>query len=796
MKMLRSLTLIAASVFIFAFAAFAFAGNASAAGNVTGFAWSDSAGWISMSCDNSALTDGNAIPNSCSTVDYGVTLDPATGAMSGYAWSTNMGWMKFDPSGTTPTYTANRLGNARVLGVTTAGVRPTVGWARFCSSFNQSTMPDNCTGGNTITTSNGAWNGWVAMSGDGSDGNPAYGVTYDNVTGNFNGFAWGGTVEGQSGSEVIGYISFKGVYASKNPVAYVPIVKIAANPFLIQAGGDTNIDYYWVNADADPMHQMSSCTAFTDQGQVTNWNNGAISSANLPISTLRTKNNVFAFAPSTVYYLDCKDRAGNHAGDPANSPMVGCNTSTPTTTANTCPRTRIDVIEPSGELILSIKADAGTAPLGTTPVMVNLGETVSISWKSASPISNCKGYSDLGVFNWRLPSLGGTTKAPVSNTIESGVQVAPAATNYYMSCTIGGVTKWSNVVKATVKADPTGAPTLLGRVSGSSDAFTTSVQVDANETVELQWSSNNSTAWSNCLAVPNTTPEPTNWETNQIKPGIAAPTYRQNELGVLVPTSPTIYQIMCDTTGSTGIRSNTVTVVRNVPPDTANLNLGISLAGVGSYSSSVVVPQTENVDLQWTSTGGLMPGSCRNSSVGASYWPAGAVVNPTGNATGLNLDRADTVVTTYTVTCKRSSDGSDIWASATAISMAPNILTPVVTIEGTTCVKNAGIGFDLTWRVTGGSTSNGNVTLSNDGGQMDWDGTRTVTGPSSWGTPNREQGAAGWFYVTNPTQTIFRLLYTDGNGVSYPPATIHTVTIDPDCEQSPRRSWFFKFFEN
>ncbi|HRH31167.1 MAG TPA: hypothetical protein PK950_00690 [Candidatus Paceibacterota bacterium] len=543
------------------------------------------------------------------------------------------------------------------------------------------------------------------------------------------------------------------------------------------------------------MHQIASCTAFTDQGQVTNWNNSAIGSTNLPISTVRTKNNVFAFNPSTVYYLDCKDRAGNHAGDPANTPMVGCNTSTPTTTANTCPRTRVDVVQPSGELILSIKDDASSAPLGTAPVQVNLGGTVSISWKSPSPISNCKGYSDLGVFNWRLPSQGGTTKTPVSNTIEAGVQVAPAETNYYMSCTIGGVTKWSNVVTAIVKADPTGAPTLLGRVSGSTTGFTTSVQVDANETVELQWSSNNSTVWSNCVAISNTTPEPMNWETNQIKPGIAAPTYRQNELGVLVPTSPTIYQIMCDTTGSTGVRSNTVTAVRNVPPDTADLNLGISLNGDGVYSSSVIVPQIRTVDLQWTSTGGLMAGSCRKSSVGASYWPAGAVADPTGNATSLNLNRAANAVTTYTVTCRRASDGTDISASATAISLPPTTLTPVVTIEGATCVKNAGIGFDLTWRVTGGSTSNGNVTLSNDGGQMDWDGTRTVTGPSSWGTPNREPLAAGWFYVTNPTQTIFRLMYTDGNGISYPEVT-HTVVIDPDCEQSPRRSWFFKFFEN
>ena len=260
MKMLRYIA-IAAS---FTLAAFSFASTASAAGNVTGFAWSDSAGWISMSCNNSALTDGNSMPNTCSTVDYGVTLDPVTGAMTGYAWSTNLGWLNFNSGGVVPSYSANRIGGARVTGVTTPGLRPTVGWARFCSNFNQSIMPDNCTGGNTITDWNGAWFGWVSMSGDGRDGNPEYGVKYDNVTGAFDGFAWGGTIEGHDGSEVAGWISFKGVYASKNPVAYVPIVKLVAIPPQVSQNGDTSIKYSWVNADSDPNHQIVSCSAFTD----------------------------------------------------------------------------------------------------------------------------------------------------------------------------------------------------------------------------------------------------------------------------------------------------------------------------------------------------------------------------------------------------------------------------------------------------------------------------------------------------------------------------------------------------
>jgi len=59
-------------------------------GNLSGYAWSENCGWINFSCTTN---------NSCSSVDYGVTIDTTTGLFSGYAWGENIGWVKFDYSG-------------------------------------------------------------------------------------------------------------------------------------------------------------------------------------------------------------------------------------------------------------------------------------------------------------------------------------------------------------------------------------------------------------------------------------------------------------------------------------------------------------------------------------------------------------------------------------------------------------------------------------------------------------------------------------------------------------------------
>lgn len=59
---------------------------------VTGWAWTENVGWVSLNCYNSGLL------NQCTNTDYGVDYDNASGELSGYAWSENGGWICFGNS--------------------------------------------------------------------------------------------------------------------------------------------------------------------------------------------------------------------------------------------------------------------------------------------------------------------------------------------------------------------------------------------------------------------------------------------------------------------------------------------------------------------------------------------------------------------------------------------------------------------------------------------------------------------------------------------------------------------------
>lgn len=159
--------------------------HSGATDNLTGYAWSDTIGWISFNSTNEAG----------STADYGVTVAP-NGDMSGYAWSEHIGWISFNevgcPSGTCAPHFDN------VTGVVT-------GWARALSP--------------TSGINTGGWDGWISLSGTTIDGN-AYGVRA--VGANWGGYAWG--------SDVVGWISFGGslygVTGTDNDSTQVPLASI------------------------------------------------------------------------------------------------------------------------------------------------------------------------------------------------------------------------------------------------------------------------------------------------------------------------------------------------------------------------------------------------------------------------------------------------------------------------------------------------------------------------------------------------------------------------------------------
>jgi hypothetical protein len=122
------------------------------------------------------------------TVPYGVFMNNTTGALSGYAWagdSPDYGWLSFNASDVQncpPQSQAHTLSSNCAPTVDKNG--DLTGWARFIGA----------------SSSLGAWDGWVSLSGYDANIQNKYKVHYDSSTENFSGEAWGG--------DVVGWISF------------------------------------------------------------------------------------------------------------------------------------------------------------------------------------------------------------------------------------------------------------------------------------------------------------------------------------------------------------------------------------------------------------------------------------------------------------------------------------------------------------------------------------------------------------------------------------------------------------
>jgi len=122
---------------------------------ITGYAWSETIGWIDLSCQNSGV---------CGANPFGLYVD-AAGNVTGCAWSENVGWISASPAD----LTGCPAGTCTSLLSTTAWS----GWLRALSPTGDS--------------QNGGWDGWISMSGV----SPAYGIELS--SGNLSGYAWGNT---------------------------------------------------------------------------------------------------------------------------------------------------------------------------------------------------------------------------------------------------------------------------------------------------------------------------------------------------------------------------------------------------------------------------------------------------------------------------------------------------------------------------------------------------------------------------------------------------------------------------
>ena len=122
---------------------------------LTGYAWSETAGWVSFNCSDLGT---------CGTSSYGLSI-AADGTISGYAWSENLGWISANAADLSGCPTAPCTARMNDLAMQ--------GWMKALSAND---------------AQSGGWDGFISLSGSN------YGPTLS--SGVLSGYVWGDTVVG------------------------------------------------------------------------------------------------------------------------------------------------------------------------------------------------------------------------------------------------------------------------------------------------------------------------------------------------------------------------------------------------------------------------------------------------------------------------------------------------------------------------------------------------------------------------------------------------------------------------
>lgn len=195
--------------------------EAGTAENISGWAWSDTIGWISFN------STSEATPYLGQSYGVGVSVaNKSTGGngnFSGTAWSRGatldggIGWISFDraktgnpPVGQSDPGLTKTGSPLAYVDWSTGNVH---GWARALAGCEVTAgTPVTSCASSSAGAAAGGWDGWIKLSKETGDTGSVYGVK---ITGNkFTGYAWGGADVDASGNStatgvsVVGWINF------------------------------------------------------------------------------------------------------------------------------------------------------------------------------------------------------------------------------------------------------------------------------------------------------------------------------------------------------------------------------------------------------------------------------------------------------------------------------------------------------------------------------------------------------------------------------------------------------------
>ncbi|MEI8130378.1 MAG: hypothetical protein WCG55_02640 [bacterium] len=359
-------------------------------GDLHGYAWSSTVGWMSMNCAEGSATGGTV----CSTSNYKVTLDPATQIFSGYAWSSNVGWVSFNSSDVSFCGSQAALSAGRMTG-----------WARVLSGVYPNGA-DGCISFGSATTS-------------------TYGVNVDSVAGTFSGYAWG--------SITLGWLDFSRVTmtpttATVDLKVFDPSTGVATNgPLTVAlASGTGTAKLSWTSSG------VSSCTASVTPAttsSATDWH-GSVATT----STGVTVGYSLASSATYTYTITCTPSGGTLSPVSDSVQVVVSGSSTGT--------------------YVDLKVQGVSGPTDGPITMPDwTGGPEVLLWTSSSDVTSCVADSSPRVSDWNSTTAIGTSSVSTAITLPSNMTTGMLTYVYKIVCsgsTIATDTVLINVPPADV----------------------------------------------------------------------------------------------------------------------------------------------------------------------------------------------------------------------------------------------------------------------------------------------------------------------------------------------------------
>ena len=739
-------------------------------GNVSGYLWSSTIGWISLNCNQGSATGGN----DCGVSSYSVNVTPnsttQTGLFSGYAWSPNIGWVSFNPLDVSSC-------GAGAASSTSPGAQAKIDFSTGTSTSGQLSGWARALSGDSTT-----WDGCISLRGSG------YGATStaSSTSYTLGGYGWG--------SATIGWVSFANASIDFDAPSVALTVSSSALP---STGGSVSLSWTTANLAATPCTASSTINDWTGSQASGGGSRALVFDANTGSTTItRTyqlscksilgatvvsspvsvaispgasssliflANNAGSTSPLVIAPADSVDLkwelqnvshgtcvgtsstgSGSFAGwnSTSKAPLSTDSDATSTVaydeivypTASSTSFTMTCHGTDGSTLAKSVTVQVSSAPSSTVPsitltangtpenlALPSTGGAVTLAWTTANlDAAACTASSSSGDWTGSVDSSGGTYS--LGSFAANGSTTSPVVHTYTISgCTSGGAVVAPVTVTVTIgiSGDPYLAFTASNGTITSNEIIAT-----ATSSITLGWTTQNMASCKGSSA-----PSYSNWAstgTAKSYSAVATPaTYTEN---VGTSTASRTYTMTCVGSNGSTIFDSVTIHVNPSPLLTFTVNDGVDTTDA---LTTITLPASGGTaNLVWDTTN--LAGSACTASSSAGDWTGSKSSAGGSNALSIpsNASTTNAVTRTYTLSGCVDSTGASVPAEMVTVIVAPSsaaYLSFFVGTSGTYASIPSGGTANLGWTLANISTNSCHGFSS--GSYSGWN--NTVKGPSS-----------------------------------------------------------------